>query len=66
MPSFLVSSETRKARLRLILSLLLRYGRSDTSMSRMMSVLMIFCMRKQQLKPLPRGRPRNVEDGSAG
>lgn len=66
MSSFLVSLGTRKARLRLILSLLLRYERSDTLMSRMMSVLMIFCMRKLQLKPLPRGRPGNVEDGSAG
>lgn len=66
MCSFVASLETRRARLRLILSLLLRYGRSDTSMSRMMSVLMIFCMRKQQLKPLPRSRPGNVEDGSAG
>lgn len=46
MSSFLVSLETRKARLRLILSLLLRYGRRDTLMSRMMSVLVIFYMRK--------------------
>jgi hypothetical protein len=63
---FLVSSETKKALLRLTLFLLRHCARSDTLTNPMISPLTNFCMRNRQPRLLLQSKSENVEGGSAG